>query len=143
MPSRIQAAAPSIAARALAAFVRGHVIRYSHSLSDDDKLYRSAAEREADGMRDPLARMQMRLLREGILSAEEINALEKSLDREASEAADRALEAPLPPIAEITKYVYSEDLDPTSAAFDSEQTVARGAKYLLPVRARCRGPWRT
>jgi 2-oxoisovalerate dehydrogenase E1 component len=124
-----QAAAEHCRAGLGPAFVHGHVVRpYSHSLSDDDKLYRSAAEREADGMRDPLARMQMRLLREGILSAEEINALEKSLDREASEAADRALEAPLPPIEEITKYVYSEDLDPTSAAFDSEQTEAQGAE---------------
>ena len=57
------------------AFVHGHCVRvYSHSLSDDDKLYRSAAEREADTMRDPLTLMQMRLLREGILTAEQINA---------------------------------------------------------------------
>ena len=81
------------------AFVHGHCVRpYSHSLSDDDKLYRSAAEREADAMRDPLTRMQMRLLREGILSAEQINELEKSLDHEAAEAAEEALKAPLPPI---------------------------------------------
>jgi 2-oxoisovalerate dehydrogenase E1 component len=104
------------------AFVHGHCVRpYSHSLSDDDKLYRSAAEREADAMRDPLARMQMRLLREGILSTEQINELEHSLDREASEAADRALAAPLPPVSGITQHIYSEDLDPTSAAFASEQ----------------------
>jgi 2-oxoisovalerate dehydrogenase E1 component len=104
------------------AFVHGHCVRpYSHSLSDDDKLYRSAAEREADGMRDPLTRMQMRLLREGVLSAEQINALEKSLDREASEAADEALRAPLPPVSGITKHVYSEDLDPVHPPFTNEQ----------------------
>jgi 2-oxoisovalerate dehydrogenase E1 component len=58
------------------AFVHGHVVRpYSHAFSDDDKLYRSAAEREADALRDPLAKMQMRLLREGILTADEINDL--------------------------------------------------------------------
>jgi 2-oxoisovalerate dehydrogenase E1 component len=104
------------------AFVHGHCVRpYSHSLSDDDKLYRSAAEREADAMRDPLTRMQMRLLREGILSAEQINALEKSLDREASEAADEALKAPLPSVSDITKHVYSEDLDPVHPPFADEQ----------------------
>jgi 2-oxoisovalerate dehydrogenase E1 component len=104
------------------AFVHGHCVRpYSHSLSDDDKLYRSAAEREADAMRDPLTRMQMRLLREGILSTEQINDLEKSLDREASEAADEALRAPLPPIEGVTRHVYSEDLDPTSPSFAMEQ----------------------
>jgi 2-oxoisovalerate dehydrogenase E1 component len=136
-----QAAAEHCRAGLGPAFVHGHVVRpYSHSLSDDDKLYRSAAEREADGMRDPLARMQMRLLREGILSAEEINALEKTLDHEASEAADRALEAPLPRIEDITKYVYSEDLDPTSAAFDSEQKEAQGAEPGKPASGKSATP---
>jgi 2-oxoisovalerate dehydrogenase E1 component len=136
-----QAAAEHCRAGLGPAFVHGHVVRpYSHSLSDDDKLYRSAAEREADGMRDPLARMQMRLLREGILSAEEINALEKSLDHEASEAADRALEAPLPRIEDISKYVYSEDLDPTSAAFDSEQKEAQGAEPGKPASGKSATP---
>ncbi len=110
------------------ALVHGHCIRsYSHSLSDDDKLYRSAAEREADAMRDPLAKMQMRLLREGILSAEEINALEQQLDREAADAAERALKAPLPEISSITRHVYSEDLDPTSASIATEAAKPSGA----------------
>jgi 2-oxoisovalerate dehydrogenase E1 component len=110
------------------AFVHGHCVRlYSHSNSEDDSFYRSAAEREADAMRDPLTLMQMRLLREGILSAEEINALEKKLDHEVAEAAERALEAPLPKVSEITKHVYSEDLDPTSQSFASEQAQAPGA----------------
>jgi 2-oxoisovalerate dehydrogenase E1 component len=101
------------------AFVHGHCMRaYSHSLSDDDKWYRSAAEREADALRDPLLKMRARLLAEGILTEAEIDALEKAQDRAAEEAADRALEAPLPTIASIT--VYSEDLDPTSEAFESE-----------------------
>jgi 2-oxoisovalerate dehydrogenase E1 component len=104
------------------AFVHGHVVRpYSHAFSDDDKLYRSAAERDADAMRDPLAKMQMRLLREGILTESEINALEQSLDRLAAEAAERALEAPLPTVESITDHVYSGDLDPTSADFAAEQ----------------------
>ncbi|MGB7546481.1 MAG: thiamine pyrophosphate-dependent dehydrogenase E1 component subunit alpha, partial [Terracidiphilus sp.] len=110
------------------AFVHGHVTRlYSHSLSDDDKLYRSAAEREADAMRDPLAKMQMRLLREGILSAEEINALEQAVDHEVAEAGERALEAPLPEVSGIARHVYSEDLDPTSEAFATEHAEAPGS----------------
>src|SRR6266567_408125 len=106
-------------------FVHGHVIRpYSHSLSDDDKLYRSAAEREADAMRDPLTRMQMRLLRENILTAEQITELEQSLDHAAAEAADSALAAPLPTIDSIPLHVYSEALDPTSPSFATEQAAA-------------------
>jgi 2-oxoisovalerate dehydrogenase E1 component len=94
---------------------------YSHAFSDDDKHYRSAAEREADALRDPLAKMQMRLLREGILTDSEITALEQSLDLVATEAGERALEAPLPKVADITRHVYSEDLDPTRANFATEQ----------------------
>ena len=109
------------------AFVHGHVVRpYSHSLSDDDKLYRSTAERDADALRDPLSKLQMRLLREGILTDEQINALEQELDREAEVAADRALEAPLPAIESIVQHVYSEDLDPTSSAFASEEAQEPG-----------------
>ena len=120
-----QAAAEHCRAGLGPAFVHGHCVRpYSHSLSDDDRLYRSAAEREADAMRDPLTRMQMRLLREGILSADQITELEKSLDREASEAADQALKAPPPLVEEVTRQVYSEDLDPTRVVLGSEQPAA-------------------
>ncbi len=111
------------------AFVHGHCIRpYSHSLSDDEKLYRSAAEREADALRDPLARMQMRLLRENILTAEQITELEQRLDREVAEAAERALAAPLPTIGSIAKHVYSEQLDPCHASFATETAAAPGAR---------------
>jgi 2-oxoisovalerate dehydrogenase E1 component len=110
------------------AFVHGHCIRiYSHSLSDDDKLYRSAAEREADAMRDPIAQTKMRLLRENIFTGEQVNALEKELEREAAEAADLALQAPLPELASIPMHVYSEDLDPGRALFATEKAQVAGS----------------
>jgi 2-oxoisovalerate dehydrogenase E1 component len=122
------------------AFVHGHCVRpYSHSLSDDDKLYRSAAEREADAMRDPIAKLQMRLLREGILSAEQINTLEQQLDHEAAEAAERALAAPLPEVASIPLHVYSEDLDPTSASI-ATQPVAGAVPFGKAPSAKTNGP---
>jgi 2-oxoisovalerate dehydrogenase E1 component len=104
------------------ALVHGHCVRlYSHSLSDDDKNYRSAAEREADALCDPIARMRTRLIDEGIATSAELDELERKLEREAAEAAERALEAPLPAVEGILTHVYSEDLDPTSAAFATEQ----------------------
>jgi 2-oxoisovalerate dehydrogenase E1 component len=110
------------------AFVHGHCIRpYSHSLSDDDKLYRSAAEREADALRDPIARMRLRLLEGGVMAEEQLRELEHALEQEVAEAAERALHAPLPKIEDIPKHVYSEDLDPRTAAFATEQVKA-GAK---------------
>jgi len=104
------------------ALVHGHCVRlYSHSLSDDDKNYRSAAEREADALCDPIARMRTRLIADGMVTAAELDELERSLDREAAEAAEHALQAPLPAAESITAHVYSEDLDPTRAAFATEQ----------------------
>jgi 2-oxoisovalerate dehydrogenase E1 component len=123
------------------AFVHGHCIRiYSHSQSDDDKLYRSAAEREADAMRDPIAKLQMRLLREGILTAEQINALEKEAEHEAAEAAERALEAPLPELSSIPLHVYSEDLDPTSASFTTETVQEAGSNPGKSASSKGSGP---
>ena len=106
------------------AFVHAHVIRpYSHSLSDDERLYRPDAERERDAARDPVSRTQMFLLREGILDEKGINELEKKVEEELQIAVDQALAA-LPPAPEsVMQYVYSPDLDPTSAAFDTQAVV--------------------
>src|ERR1700685_4544216 len=106
------------------AFVHAHVIRpYSHSLSDDERLYRPDSERERDAARDPVSRTQMFLLREGILDEKGINELEKKVDEELQVAVDLALAA-LPPAPEsILQYVYSPDIDPTSAAFNTEAVI--------------------
>ncbi len=107
------------------ALVHGHCVRlYSHSLSDDDKLYRGVAERESDALCDPIAGMRSRLIRERILTAADVEELERRLDRETAEAAERALQAPLPAVDEITRHVYSQHLDPTRAAFATEQPQA-------------------
>jgi 2-oxoisovalerate dehydrogenase E1 component len=115
---------------------------YSHSLSDDDKNYRSAAEREADLLRDPIARFRTRLIGEGILTVAEIDELERSLDREAAEAAEHALEAPLPAVEDIATHVYSEDLDPTSTSFATEQpeVVANSNGAAVEVGQKGAGP---
>ncbi len=96
------------------AFVHGHVIRqYAHSFSDDEPLYRSEAERKRDAARDPLPKLQMRLLRDGILDPAAINRLEQEVDEEVRSAAEKVLRAPLPEVSSIKRHVYSEDLDPT------------------------------
>ena len=103
------------------ALVHGHVIRpYSHSLSDDERLYRPASEIEADALRDPISRMQMWLLREGILDADAINKLERQVDDEVQRAADRAVMAKLPTPDSILRNLYSDDLTPMDARFASK-----------------------
>jgi len=102
------------------AFIHAHVIRpYSHSLSDDEKLYRPDIERQGDAARDPISRTQMFLIREGILDEKSINKLEKEVDLELQEAADRALAAVLPQPESVKQYLYSPNLDPTSSEFET------------------------
>ncbi len=103
------------------AVVHGHVVRpYSHSLSEDERDYRTAAELEADALRDPVSKMQVWLLREGILSAEEINALERKADEDVVRASHRAVEAALPAVETILRHQYSEELSPMDARFAVE-----------------------
>src|SRR5499427_5052109 len=103
------------------AFIHAHVIRpYSHSLSDDERLYRPDSERQEEATRDPISRMQMVLIREGILDEKGINQLEKLVEDDLQEAVDRALEAALPTPDTVEHFIYSPDLDPTSQAFDTQ-----------------------
>src|ERR1700726_936088 len=102
-------------------FIHAHVIRpYSHSLSDDERLYRPDAERTRDAARDPITRMQMFLIREGILDENGINKLEKQVEDELQVAVDQALAAAPPTPDTISHYIYSPDLNPASSMFESE-----------------------
>ncbi len=102
-------------------FVHAHVIRpYSHSLSDDERLYRPDAERERDAARDPITRMQMFLIREGILDEKGINKLEKQVEDDLQVAVDQALDATPPTPDTIMRFIYSPDLDPTSSELQTE-----------------------
>ncbi|HWV57182.1 MAG TPA: dehydrogenase E1 component subunit alpha/beta [Longimicrobiales bacterium] len=103
------------------ALLHAHVIRpYSHSMSDDERVYRTAAEREDEAARDPLPRLRRYLEEEGLATAEELDALEAAVLEEIQEAADRALEQPQPDPSSATRYLFSPDVDPRSEQFDTE-----------------------
>src|ERR671938_937194 len=77
--------------------VHAKVIRpYSHSLSDDEKLYRPDEERSSDAERDPVKRFGALLVEEGIVTQDELQQLKDEVDREVTEAADEALASPQP-----------------------------------------------
>jgi len=110
------------------ALVHGHVVRpYSHSLSEDERDYRSAEELEKDSLRDPISKMQMWLLREGILDADGINRLERQVDEEVQRAADKAVLAKLPAVDSIKSHLYSEDLSAMDARFDTKPVAVADA----------------
>jgi 2-oxoisovalerate dehydrogenase E1 component len=116
------------------ALVHGHVIRpYSHSQSDDERQYRVADELEADALRDPLGRMQAWLIQEGLLTEEEVNALEREVDEEVRAAADVALGAPLPELTSIPLHVYSEHVNPSSSAFATQPIPGTGDRTMADL----------
>lgn len=118
------------------AMVHGHVTRpYSHSLSDDERLYRPDTEREKDAKRDPVTRLQMFLVRENILDEAGVNKLEKSVDQEVEAAADQALKAAFPTTDSIYRHVYSEELDPRKMA--SEPQPQGGDKTMADLINAC------
>jgi 2-oxoisovalerate dehydrogenase E1 component len=103
------------------ALVHAKVIRpYSHSLSDDEKLYKTADERTQEARRDPIVRLGTLLKREGLATDEDLADIVAGVDREISEAADAAIAAPKPTPDTATLFVYSPDIDPASSAFATD-----------------------
>ena len=69
------------------AFIHAHVTRpYSHSLSDDEKLYKVPEEREEEAHRDPVSKFSLFLVREGILDQKQIEALTAGLQKVSAQA---------------------------------------------------------
>ena len=102
------------------ALVHAHVIRpYSHSQSDDEKLYKTPAERASEARRDPLKRFSQYLLSNHLATDAELTAMEEDVARELDTATHEALKAPMPTPDTAALYVFSPDVDPTSSAFDT------------------------
>lgn len=103
------------------AMVRASVVRpYSHSLSDDEVLYRPEIELQDEVQRDPLNSFPARLLKEGLATEAEIARIVAEVDEEVNAAAEAAVAAPRPAKDTIYNFVYSPDIDPTSKEFDTE-----------------------
>ena len=103
------------------ALVHAKVIRpYSHSLSDDETMYRPPAEREADAARDPVIQFPKWLVSEGHATEDEIKKLQEEVDELVLAATDDALAQPQPGPETVYFGVYSPDVDPTSEQFDTE-----------------------
>jgi 2-oxoisovalerate dehydrogenase E1 component len=102
------------------AFVHAKVTRpYSHSLSDDERLYKTPDERAAEAKQDPIVRMAEFLRAEGFASESELDAIVKSVEHEVSEAAEQAKAAEKPTRDTVLQYLYSPTIDPASDGFES------------------------
>src|SRR5262250_3216948 len=116
------------------ALVHAQVTRpYSHSLSDDEKLYKTPEEREGEAHRDPVSKFALFLIREGILDQKQIEALESQVDHEVRHAADEALTAEVPAVESVYANVYSPDVDPTSNAFEAQPHLHGAQKTMVEM----------
>ncbi len=133
----MQAAADHARARKGPALVRAKVIRpYSHSLSDDEQLYKSKAQRAQEAQRDPVLTYAQQLLAWGDLSEAQLQMLKDEVQAEIDAAWEAADAAPRPAPGSFYQHLYSEEVDPTAAAFDTEHAPgdqAVGAKTMLDL----------
>ena len=99
--------------------VKASVVRlYSHSMSDDERQYKSQAERDEERTRDPLGRFSAFLTGEQLADDDTLAQIARGVDAEIQDAADRALTAAAPDRSTVLDYVYSPDVDPTAEEFD-------------------------
>jgi 2-oxoisovalerate dehydrogenase E1 component len=97
-----------------------HVVRpYSHSLSDDERNYKTGREREKEAERDPIPAMRRLLLAEGLTDEDSLAALEDAVRQEVIEAADQALSMRWPSKESWTSHLYSPNVDPASKDFET------------------------
>src|SRR5215472_3022724 len=103
------------------ALVHARVVRpYSHSLSDDERLYKTPAERQAEADRDPVLLFPKFLVEQGILDRHRLQLLVHEIDVEVEEATQQALEAAPPAPSSALAHLYSEKIDPTSDEFEAQ-----------------------
>ena len=103
------------------ALLHAHVIRpYSHSLSDDERLYKTPSERAAEAERDPLVTYPKLLIDEGVLDPETLHGIAHAIDIEIHDAAERALRDEPPAPDSAPRHLYSETVDPTSEQFAAQ-----------------------
>src|SRR5580693_1655530 len=101
------------------ALVHAHTIRpYSHSLSDDERSYKTKHEREEEALRDPLVTFPKFLIEEGVMGAAEIEQMVRGIESQILEDTHMALKAAPPDPATALLHLYSEKADPTGSAFD-------------------------
>ena len=79
------------------ALVHAHCIRpYSHSLSEDERTYKTKHERDEEALRDPLVTFPMFLVEEGVIEAAELEKIVREIDSEILEDTHRAMKAEPP-----------------------------------------------
>jgi 2-oxoisovalerate dehydrogenase E1 component len=120
------------------ALVHAHTIRpYSHSLSDDEKLYKTEAERAAEADRDPIPSFEQLLVRSQVADPAFLVMMRDEVDREVDEAAQSALAAARPDPSTVMRHLHSEEIDPASGRFDSPPRLSGDPRTMVDLLNDC------
>ncbi len=88
--------------------LHAHVTRpHSHTVSDDQTLYRSRRELEEEQARDVLARYRAHLLSHGVATEAELAEIEKRVQQNVTQIARETLSAPPPAAQEASTHLLS------------------------------------
>ena len=108
--------------------IEAEVVRLdSHSSSDDQSKYRSEEEMARAREHDPIAQTERYVLRNQILSQEEIDRMRATIQAEVNKAADEADAAPQPETGHITAHIYSDKtpvVEEKEAVYVSDDTIS-------------------
>lgn len=116
------------------ALVHAHLVRlYSHSLSDDERLYKTPAERAEEAERDPVKTFPQWLLKNGYIDRQELDRLASEAETEIQNAALLAAKAEPPKPGTELLHLYSEKVDPTSSAFETAPQFSGEPKTMVDM----------
>jgi 2-oxoisovalerate dehydrogenase E1 component len=95
---------------------------YSHSLSDDQTMYRTEQELSEEKEIDVFNSYPKLLVNTGIITEKERESILEEVSANVRDAMNRAIETPWPEKSTATDHVYSHDVDITSDEFSTEGT---------------------
>jgi len=102
------------------ALVHATVIRpYSHSLSDDERVYKPPSERAQEALRDPLKTYPEWLIQEGVLDRHALENMMRDIDAQIAEISQRVLREPAPERGSAFRFLYSDKVDACAASFET------------------------
>ena len=104
--------------------LHAHVTRpYSHSMSDDQTMYRTKEELEIEKEKDVVNSYPKTLTNLGLLSDAEVQKIKDSIKASVKDAIAKAIATPWPTKDTSTKHLFSEDVDISSDQFDNPSEI--------------------
>ncbi len=106
------------------ALIHAHVTRpYSHSMSDDQRMYRTEEELEVETKKDVVNSYPETLLQLGLLSDKELDEIKDKINKQVREAIDQAIATPWPKKETALDHLFSHDHLISSDEFRNESEV--------------------